>query len=95
MQMPRLLIWTQVLIVVFVLAGIVIAITSWPERGMFESILVGTDGSETAGKAVVHALRMASALGARLQIVSAYEPIPERRLRIERVHAHRRPGQHA
>jgi hypothetical protein len=27
MQMPRLLIWTQVLIVVFVLAGIVIAIT--------------------------------------------------------------------
>jgi hypothetical protein len=27
MRMPRLLIWTQVLIVVFVLAGIVIAIT--------------------------------------------------------------------
>jgi len=27
MQMPRFLIWTQVLIVVFVLAGIVIAIT--------------------------------------------------------------------
>jgi hypothetical protein len=27
MQMPRILIWTQVLIVVFVLAGIVIAIT--------------------------------------------------------------------
>jgi hypothetical protein len=27
MQMPRVLIWTQVLIVVFVLAGIVIAIT--------------------------------------------------------------------
>jgi hypothetical protein len=27
MQMPRLLIWTQVAIVVFVLAGIVIAIT--------------------------------------------------------------------
>jgi hypothetical protein len=27
MQMPRLLIWTQVLIVVFVLAGMVIAIT--------------------------------------------------------------------
>ncbi len=53
---------------------------------MFESILVGTDGSDTAGKAVVHAVRMASALGARLQIVSAYEPVPERRLRIERVH---------
>jgi hypothetical protein len=27
MHMPRLLIWTQVLIVVFVVAGIVIAIT--------------------------------------------------------------------
>jgi hypothetical protein len=27
MRMPRLLIWTQVLIVVFVVAGIVIAIT--------------------------------------------------------------------
>jgi hypothetical protein len=27
MQTPRILIWTQVLIVVFVLAGIVIAIT--------------------------------------------------------------------
>lgn len=27
MQMPRIIIWTQVLIVVFVLAGIVIAIT--------------------------------------------------------------------
>ncbi len=53
---------------------------------MFESILVGTDGSDTAGKAVVHAVRMASALRARLQIVSAYEPVPERRLRIERVH---------
>ncbi len=27
MQMPRIVLWTQVLIVVFVLAGIVIAIT--------------------------------------------------------------------
>ena len=53
---------------------------------MFESILVGTDGSDTAGEAVAHAVRMASALGAQLQIVSAYEPVPERRLRIERVH---------
>ncbi len=52
---------------------------------MFQSILVGTDGSDAAGEAVAHAVRMASALGARLQIVSAYEPVPERRLRIERV----------
>ena len=52
---------------------------------MFESILVGTDGSGTAGEAVAQAVRLASALGARLQIVTAYEPVPERRLRIERV----------
>lgn len=53
---------------------------------MFESILVGTDGSDAAGAAVTRAVRLASALGARLQIVSAYEPVPERGLRIERVH---------
>jgi nucleotide-binding universal stress UspA family protein len=52
---------------------------------MFESILVGTDGSDAAGVAVARAVAMAAALGARLQIVSAYEPVPERRLRIERV----------
>src|SRR5436305_6937456 len=53
---------------------------------MFESLLVGTDGSDAAGVAVARAVAMASALGARLQIVSAYEPVPERRLRVERVH---------
>ncbi|HEY2319126.1 MAG TPA: universal stress protein [Solirubrobacteraceae bacterium] len=52
---------------------------------MYESILVGTDGSDTAGVAVARAVAMSAALGARLQIVSAYEPVPERRLRIERV----------
>jgi nucleotide-binding universal stress UspA family protein len=50
-----------------------------------ESILVGTDGSEAAGVAVSHAVRLAAALGARLHIVSAYEPVPERHLRIARV----------
>ncbi|MGZ4179024.1 MAG: universal stress protein [Solirubrobacteraceae bacterium] len=53
---------------------------------MFESILVGTDGSDAAGVALAHAVRLASSLGARLQIVAAYEPVPERHLRIERVH---------
>ncbi|HEX3690799.1 MAG TPA: universal stress protein [Solirubrobacteraceae bacterium] len=53
---------------------------------MFESILVGTDGSDAAGAAVARAVRLAAALGARLQIVSAYEPVPERHLRIARVH---------
>jgi nucleotide-binding universal stress UspA family protein len=52
---------------------------------MYESIVVGTDGSDAAGAAVAHAVRLASALGARLQIVSAYEPVPERHLSIDRV----------
>ncbi len=52
---------------------------------MFESILVGTDGSDAAGAAVARAVRLAAALQARLQIVSAYEPVPERHLRVERV----------
>jgi nucleotide-binding universal stress UspA family protein len=53
---------------------------------VFESILVGTDGSDAAGVAVARAVQLACALSARLQIVSAYEPVPERHLRIERVH---------
>jgi nucleotide-binding universal stress UspA family protein len=48
---------------------------------MIESILVGTDGSDTAANAVGHAIEIAQALGAKLQIVSAYEPVPEGRLR--------------
>lgn len=43
-------------------------------RGPFRSVLVGTDGSATAGAAVAHAISVALALGARLHIVSAYEP---------------------
>jgi nucleotide-binding universal stress UspA family protein len=53
---------------------------------VFESILVGTDGSAAAGVAVAHAVQLAAALGARLQIVSAFEPVPERHLRVARVH---------
>ena len=52
---------------------------------MYASILVGTDGSETAKTAVRYAIDLARELGARLQIVSAYEPVGERRLRSERV----------
>jgi nucleotide-binding universal stress UspA family protein len=48
---------------------------------MFETIVVGTDGSETAGKAVGRATELASSLGARLLIVSAFEPVGESRLR--------------
>jgi nucleotide-binding universal stress UspA family protein len=48
---------------------------------VFDSIVVGTDGSETAREAVRQAAELASRLGARLHVVSAYEPVPEARLR--------------
>jgi nucleotide-binding universal stress UspA family protein len=51
---------------------------------MFSSVLVGTDGSGTAAAAVGEAIALAAKLGARLLIVSAYEPVTELRLRDER-----------
>jgi nucleotide-binding universal stress UspA family protein len=42
---------------------------------MPESIVVGTDGSETAKLAVDEAIRIAKALGAELHVVSAYKPL--------------------
>jgi nucleotide-binding universal stress UspA family protein len=50
---------------------------------MFGRIVVGTDGSETAAKAVAEAVELAASVGAKLDIVSAYEPVPESRLREE------------
>jgi nucleotide-binding universal stress UspA family protein len=38
------------------------------------SIVVGTDGSATAERAVEHAAHYASKLGAKVHVVSAYEP---------------------
>jgi nucleotide-binding universal stress UspA family protein len=52
---------------------------------LFASIVVGTDGSDTATTAVRYAIDLARELGARLQIVSAYEPVSDQRLRNERV----------
>jgi nucleotide-binding universal stress UspA family protein len=51
---------------------------------MFESIVVGTDGSETAREAVRQATDLANRLGASIHLVSAYEPVPEGRLQEER-----------
>ena len=51
---------------------------------MFSSIVVGTDGSETAAEAVRQAADLAKTLNAHVHLVSAYEPVPERRLREER-----------
>ena len=50
---------------------------------MFRSIVVGTDGSDTAGKAVDEAIDLAKSVGAAVCLVSAYEPVPQARLREE------------
>src|SRR3712207_2738099 len=54
---------------------------------MFRSIVVGTDGSETAGEAVRQATELASAIGATIKLVSAFEPVAGQRLREERQQA--------
>src|SRR3712207_6870400 len=51
---------------------------------MFRSIVVGTDGSDTAGEAVRQATELARIVGARVHVVSAYEPVGSARLREER-----------
>jgi nucleotide-binding universal stress UspA family protein len=50
---------------------------------VFQSIVVGTDGSDTARVAVDAAIELARLSGARLELVSAYEPVPAQRLRAE------------
>ena len=50
---------------------------------MFRSIVVGTDGSDTARKAVDEAIDLAKSVGASVYLVSAYEPVPQSRLREE------------
>lgn len=50
---------------------------------MFQSLVVGTDGSDTANQAVDEAIGVAAALNARLDIVSAFEPVSSSRLREE------------
>ena len=50
---------------------------------MFQSIVVGTDGSQTAGEAVREAIELAKAVGASIELVSAYEPVSNQRLREE------------
>jgi nucleotide-binding universal stress UspA family protein len=50
---------------------------------VFRTIVVGTDGSETAQVAVDAAVELAQLTGARLELVSAYEPVSRQRLRAE------------
>ena len=54
---------------------------------MFKAIVVGTDGSDTANQAVRQAVDLARSVGAKLELVSAYEPVPAQRLREERKQA--------
>src|SRR4051812_3847853 len=51
---------------------------------MYGVIVIGTDGSDTAREAVRQASELAKAVGARILLVSAYEPVLESRLRQER-----------
>jgi len=54
---------------------------------MVQLIAVGTDGSETAQRAVDFAMDMAERYGAKLLIASAYTPVGEDRLRREQASA--------
>ena len=54
---------------------------------MSECIVVGTDGSDTATQAVRQAVELARGIDARLQLVSAYEPVSAQRLRQEQIEA--------
>ena len=45
---------------------------------MFKSIVVGTDGSETADIALRRAIELAALTGGKLHVVSAYDPSPAR-----------------
>jgi nucleotide-binding universal stress UspA family protein len=54
---------------------------------VFGSIVVGTDGSETAQQAVRQAVELARLASGALEIVSAYEPVSAQRLREESTEA--------
>jgi nucleotide-binding universal stress UspA family protein len=56
-------------------------------RGVFAAIVVGTDGSDTAGEAVRQAVDLARTVGARLHVVTAYEPVSAARVRSAARHA--------
>jgi len=54
---------------------------------MIERIAVGTDGSETANKAVDFALDLAEKYGSHVVVASSYRPVREDRLRQEQQEA--------
>ena len=54
---------------------------------MIKTIVVGTDGSDTAAQAVVQAGDLAEKLGATLVITSAFDPVSSARLKQEQADA--------
>jgi nucleotide-binding universal stress UspA family protein len=54
---------------------------------VFTRIVVGTDGSDTAGEALRQAIDLAKLASASLSIVSAYDPVPKRRIEGEKLDA--------
>ena len=50
---------------------------------LFKRIVVGTDGSDSAREAIRQAAELAKMSGAVLEVVSAYEPVPSRRIKDE------------
>ena len=50
---------------------------------MFNRIVVGTDGSDTASQAVNQAIQLAKLTGASLSVVSAFAPVSSRRVQGE------------
>jgi nucleotide-binding universal stress UspA family protein len=49
-----------------------------PAPRMFDSMLVATDGSETAAKAVSEAADLATGTGVRVHVMTAYQPLRAR-----------------
>ena len=43
---------------------------------MYQRIVVGTDGSDSAAQAVRHALRLAKVTGSTVHVVTAWQPMP-------------------
>jgi nucleotide-binding universal stress UspA family protein len=54
---------------------------------MISNVAVGTDGSDTAAKAVDFAINLAQKYGARLTVISSYRPVSESRLKQEQKEA--------
>jgi nucleotide-binding universal stress UspA family protein len=54
---------------------------------MIQTIAVGTDGSDTASKAVEFALDLAEKFGSHVVVASSYKPVSEDRLRREQQEA--------